>query len=48
MIAAGENVKMIPEVLEHSSPTITQTIYQHLMPGMSEGAGEWLSAALLD
>jgi integrase len=47
MIAAGENVKVVAELLGHSSPTITQTIYQHVMPGMSEAAGERLSAALL-
>jgi integrase len=47
MIAAGENVKVVSELLGHSSPTITQTIYQHVMPGMSEAAGERLSATLL-
>ena len=47
MLASGENVKVVAELLGHSSPTITQTIYQHVMPGMSEGAGERLSAALL-
>ena len=39
MLASGENVKVVAELLGHSSPTITQTIYQHVMPGMSEGAG---------
>jgi integrase len=47
MLASGENVKVVAELLGHSSPTITQTIYQHVMPGMSEAAGERLSAALL-
>ena len=47
MLASGENVKVVAELLGHSSPTITQTIYQHVMPGMSEGAGERLSASLL-
>jgi integrase len=47
VIAAGENVKVVAELLGHSSPTITQTIYQHVMPGMCEGAGERLSTALL-
>jgi len=47
MLASGENVKVVAELLGHSSPTITQTIYQHVMPGMSEAAGERLSASLL-
>ena len=47
MLASGENVKVVAELLGHSSPTITQTIYQHVMPGMSEGAGERRSATLL-
>ena len=45
MLASGENVKVVAELLGHSSP-ITQTIYQHVMPGMSEAAGERLSATL--
>jgi integrase len=47
MLAAGENVKVVAELLGHSSPTITQNIYQHVMPGMSDGAGERLSALVL-
>jgi integrase len=47
MLAGGENVKVVAELLGHSSPTITQTIYQHVMPGMSQAAGERLSASLL-
>jgi len=47
MLASGENVKVVAELLGHSSPTVTQTIYQHVMPGMSEGAGERLSRSLL-
>jgi integrase len=47
MLASGENVKVVAELLGHSSPTITQTIYQHVMPGMSEAAGERLSRTLL-
>jgi integrase len=33
MLASGENVKVVAELLGHSSPTITQTIYQHVMRG---------------
>ncbi len=47
MLASGENVKVVAELLGHSSPTITQTTYQHVMPGMSEAAGQRLSASLL-
>ena len=47
MLASGENVKVVAELLGHSSPTVTQSIYQHVMPGMSEAAGERLSATLL-
>jgi integrase len=47
MIASGANVKVVAELLGHSSPTITQTIYQHVMPGMSKAVGEQLSTSLL-
>jgi integrase len=47
MIAAGAPPKVVAELLGHASPTITQTIYQHVMPGMSEAAGERLSESLL-
>ncbi len=46
MLAAGESPKVVAEILGHSSPTITQNVYQHLMPGMSEGAGERLTSLL--
>jgi integrase len=47
MIAVGVSPKVVAELLGHASPVITQTVYQHVMPGMSESAGERLSAALL-
>ncbi|MGC8514007.1 MAG: hypothetical protein ACP5P1_13400 [Acidimicrobiales bacterium] len=37
---------MVAEILGHSSPVVTQTIYQHLMPGQTEAAGERLSNSL--
>lgn len=46
MLAAGESPKVVTEILGHSSPIITQIIYQHLMPGMSDAAGERLTALL--
>ena len=46
MLASGENVKVVAELLGHASPTITQNIYQHVLPGMSHTAGKRLSIAL--
>jgi integrase len=40
MLAAGENVRVVAELLGNASPTITQHIYQHVMPGTSEAAGD--------
>jgi len=34
-------------MLGHSSPTITLSIYTHVLPGMAEEAGAALSASLL-
>jgi integrase len=47
MLASGENVKVVAELLGHASPAITQNICQHVLPGMSEAAGERLSSSLL-
>jgi integrase len=47
MLASGVPVKVVSEMLGHSSPTITLSIYAHLMPGMAEEAGAALSASLL-
>jgi integrase len=47
MIAAGVSPKVVAELLGHASPTITQSTYQHVMPGMKETAAERLSEALL-
>ncbi len=46
MLASGEPPKVVAEILGHSSPTITMNIYQHLMPGMGEAAGERLTSLL--
>jgi integrase len=46
MLAAGEAPKVVAEILGHASTTITVEIYQHLMPGMSEAAGERLTGLL--
>jgi integrase len=47
MLAAGTPVKVVSEMLGHSSPTVTLGIYAHVLPGMAEEAGARLSAALL-
>jgi integrase len=39
-------MKVVAELLGHSSPTITVNVYQHLMPGMGEAAGERLTGLL--
>lgn len=46
MLAAGEPVKVVSELLGHSSPTIMLSIYQNLMPRMAEAAGERLTGLL--
>lgn len=47
MLASGVPVKVVSEMLGHASPTITLSIYAHVMPGMAEEAGAALSASLL-
>ncbi|HEX6392975.1 MAG TPA: tyrosine-type recombinase/integrase [Acidimicrobiales bacterium] len=46
MLAAGESPKVVAEILGHSSPIITQVVYQHLMPGQTDAAGERLTGLL--
>jgi integrase len=46
MLADGWPVKMVSEILGHSSGTITIDLYQHVMPGMAKKAGAALSASL--
>ncbi|MHB8329141.1 MAG: site-specific integrase [Acidimicrobiales bacterium] len=47
MLASGVPVKVVSEMLGHASPTITLSIYAHVMPGMAEAAGAALSESLL-
>ncbi len=47
MLAAGESPKVVAEVLGHSSVLMVLSVYGHVMPGMSEAAGQRLSATLL-
>lgn len=47
MLADGRtSVKVVAEMLGHSNPSITQSIYQHVLPGMAEEAGSRQTAAL--
>ncbi len=47
MLASGVSVKVVQEMLGHSSPAITLAIYAHTTPSMAREAGEALSIALL-
>ena len=47
MLANGTPTKVAAELLGHSSPTITLSIYAHVLPGMAEEAGEQLSKLVL-
>jgi integrase len=46
MLADGVPTKVVTEILGHASPVITLSVYAHVLPGMSEEAGERLSAQL--
>ena len=47
ILADGVPVKVVQEMLGHSSPTITLSLYAHVLPGMAEEAGAALSVSLL-
>ena len=47
MLADGVPVKVVQEMLGHSSPTITLAMYAHTVPSMGREAGAALSASLL-
>lgn len=47
MLEDGTPVKVAAEMLGHANPNVTQSIYQHVLPGMAESAGERLSGRLL-
>jgi integrase len=47
MLARGGQVKAVSEMLGHSSPTITLSIYAHSLPVMAAEMGAALSASLL-
>lgn len=48
MLASGVSVKVVQEMLGHSSPAITLSIYAHTTPSMAREAGATLSATLLE
>jgi len=47
MLASGVSVKVVQEMLGHSSPAITLAIYAHTTPSMAREAGEALSSLSL-
>jgi integrase len=47
MLASGVPVKVVQEMLGHSSPAITLSLYAHTTPSMAEKAGAALSERLL-
>jgi integrase len=47
MLGSGVPTKVVADLLGHSSPTITLSIYAHTLPGIAEEAGATLSASLL-
>jgi integrase len=47
MLGSGVPVKVVQEMLGHASPTITLSIYAHVLPSMAQQAGAELSASLL-
>lgn len=46
LLAAGEPVKVVSEMLGHASVLVTMSIYQHILPAMGAAAGERLSERL--
>lgn len=47
MLADRVPVRVVSEMLGHSDPNITLSVYAHVIPGMAEQAGASLSASLL-
>ena len=46
LLQAGEPVKVVSERLGHSSPVITLTVDQHVLPGMGRDAADRFAALL--
>jgi integrase len=46
MLAAGVPVKVVTERLGHANPGFTQTVYQHVIPGMQSDAADAFSAQI--
>jgi integrase len=47
MLASGEPVKVVSELLGHANVSVTLSTYAHTMPGMAEDAGAKLTSRLL-
>jgi len=46
MLSAGEPLKVVSEMLGHSSANVTLSTYSHALPGAAKAAGERLSGQL--
>ena len=46
LLADGVPVKVVSERLGHASPTITLSVYQHVLPGMGRQAADRFAALL--
>ena len=45
-LAAGIPVKVVSERLGHASPTVTLTVYAHVMPGNQRAAADTFAALI--
>ena len=48
MISSGASPKLVSQWLGHASPTITLTLYSHVLPGYDEAAVTAFASALAD
>lgn len=46
LLAGGEQVKVVSERLGHASPTVTMTVYAHVLPGSQRQAAARFAAAV--
>ena len=46
LLAAGMPVKVVSERLGHASPTVTLTVYAHVMPGNQRQAADTFAALI--
>jgi len=46
LLAKGEQLKVVSERLGHASPTVTMTVYAHVLPGSQRDAAARFAAAI--